>query len=122
MAGKLSDKGPKLSDKGPKLSDKGPKLSDKGAAAGMVEDLFRSVSGLGGVIVIAVVAPVPSVSRTAGNGRNNRREAAASALAQKVRTLDRQDADKVREEADRNRAILAELASHLKAGRLQLKR
>ena len=120
MAGKQSDKGPKQSDKGPKQSDKGPKQSDKGGAAGVADDVFRRVSSLGGLLVVAFVAPVPASGQAAGNGTSPR-EAAAAALAQKVRDLDRQDADKVREEADRNRAILAELASHLKAGRLQMK-
>jgi hypothetical protein len=54
---KESDRGPKESDRGPKESDRGPMESDRGSG-GVVEDVFRRVTGLGGFFVCAFIAPV----------------------------------------------------------------
>jgi hypothetical protein len=65
---KQTEKGPKQTEKGPKQTEKGPKQTEKGASQqAVVEDLFRRVSGLGGFLVVAFVAPVPSSISDAGD-------------------------------------------------------
>jgi hypothetical protein len=69
---KESDRGPKESDRGPKESDRGPKESDRGSD-GVVGDVFRRVTGLGGFFVCAFIAPVGGCQQGSPIGPDARR-------------------------------------------------
>ncbi len=86
---KQADKGPKQADKGPKQADKGPKQADKGGPDGVAEDVFRRVSELGGLLIVAFVAPVAASGQSSRNGPSPR-EAALSAVAGEAEEVKRE--------------------------------
>jgi hypothetical protein len=103
----------KLSERG-KLSDQatpsaGNTRTGTTRPSGVAEEVFRRVSELGGLLVVALVAPVPAGGQ--GSGGGSAVQTAMSAVAQKARDLNQA-------EADSDRAIVAELAAALKTGRL----
>jgi len=78
------DRGIKDLDRAIKDLDRAIKDLDRGgggSSGGTVEDLFRRVSGLGGLLVVAFVAPVPASSNGDNRSRGPRGLAMTSAAS-----------------------------------------
>jgi hypothetical protein len=69
---KEADRYFKEADRGPKEADRGPKEADRGSG-GVVEDVFRRVTGLGGFFVCAFIAPVGGCQQGSPSGPDARR-------------------------------------------------
>lgn len=83
-------------DEGPKPSGKGPKPSGKGrpngnGAPSSPEDIFRSVTGLGGFLIVSFVAPVGG--RHTSASETGQQDAAVSQVANEARERNRELAE-----------------------------
>ena len=108
------DRGPKELDRGPKELDRGPKELDRGSPNDVVLDVFNRVSGLGGLLVVAFVAPVPAATNGSSNGRSPR-NLAISALARKAEARDQEASAAQREAEDEDTRRLAAAIRELMA-------
>jgi hypothetical protein len=85
----MSDGESKFSGRGLQLAQARSIAAGKGGPNAVAEDLFQRVSGIGGVLVVAMVAPIP-----AKNGSAFRTQA-ISAVAQKAKERDEDDREKM---------------------------
>jgi hypothetical protein len=76
-------------DASPKASGKGAPPSSSSAGPDVVQDLFRRVSGLGGFLVLAYVAPM------AGSGQGSAMAEALAAVGGEAKEINRELAELV---------------------------
>ncbi|HET9358728.1 MAG TPA: hypothetical protein VFO58_03215 [Vicinamibacterales bacterium] len=110
---KQADKGPKQADKGPKQADKGPKQADKGQPSEVAEDVFRQVTGLGGFLLVAFVAPMAPNTSAVRNGPTPR-DSALALLGNKALERDNEATEQRRQDEERDRELVTKLATSIR--------
>jgi hypothetical protein len=74
------------------MADKG-KMADKGGPETVVEDLFRCMRGLGGLLIVAFVSPV-GASRVDVSDRSALSESLLSAASKRAEQRDREEEER----------------------------